>query len=68
VVNTVVVWLHILRYETLRFENSVITVFDTLFTLSPLTWKIRLGPNNASKWQLGFNWAFKGLRITDLWQ
>jgi hypothetical protein len=26
-----------------------------------LTWRIRWAPNNASKWQMGFNLAFKGL-------
>ena len=30
-------------------------------TLILLTWKIRTAPNNASKWQMGFNSAFKGL-------
>jgi hypothetical protein len=25
-------------------------------------WRIRWAPNNASKWQMGFNLAFKGLR------
>ena len=29
--------------------------------LNPLTWKIRWAPNNASRWQMGFNSAFKGL-------
>jgi len=26
-------------------------------TLIPLTWRIRWAPNNASKWQMGFNSA-----------
>ena len=26
-----------------------------------LTWRIRWAPNNANKWQMGFNSAFKGL-------
>jgi len=30
-------------------------------TLIPLTWKIWWAANNASKWQMGFNSAFKGL-------
>jgi hypothetical protein len=30
-------------------------------TLNPLTWKIRWAPNNASRWQMGFNSAFNGL-------
>jgi hypothetical protein len=33
----------------------------TLLTLTLLTWKIRWAPNNASKWQMEFNSAFKGL-------
>ena len=31
-------------------------------TLTLLTWRIRWAPNNASRWQMGFNWAFKGLK------
>jgi hypothetical protein len=31
-------------------------------TLILLTWNIRLAPNNAGKWQMGFNSAFKGLK------
>ena len=27
-----------------------------------LTWKILWAPNNAGRWQKGFNWAFKGLK------
>ena len=32
-------------------------------TLILLMWKIRWAPNNASKWQMGFNSAFKGLKL-----
>ena len=32
-------------------------------TLILLTWRIWRAPNNASKWQMGFNLAFKGLTI-----
>ena len=32
-------------------------------TLHPLTWKIWRAPNNASKWQMGFNLAFKELNV-----
>ena len=32
-------------------------------TLILLTWRIWWAPNNASKWQMGFNSAFKGLRV-----
>jgi len=31
-------------------------------TLILLTWNIGWAPNNASKWQMGFNSAFKGLK------
>ena len=31
-------------------------------TLNLLTWRIWWAPNNASKWQMGFNPAFKGLK------
>ena len=30
-------------------------------TLNPLTWKMWWAPNNAIRWQTGFNSAFKGL-------
>ena len=30
-------------------------------TLSPLTWRTWWAPNNASRWQMGFKSAFKGL-------
>ena len=32
-----------------------------LLTFILLTWRIRWTPNNTSKWQMGFNSAFKGL-------
>ena len=31
-------------------------------TLTPLTWRIWWVPNNASRWRMGFNSAFKGLK------
>jgi len=31
-------------------------------TLIPLMWRIWWAPNNARKWQMGFNSAFKGLK------
>jgi hypothetical protein len=30
-------------------------------TLILLTWRIWWAPNNASRWQMGFNWVFKKL-------
>jgi hypothetical protein len=35
------------------------TIF--VLTLILLTWRILRVPNNASKWQMGFNSEFKGL-------
>ena len=32
-------------------------------TLNTLTWRIWWVPNNASRWQMGFNSAFKGLNL-----
>jgi len=36
---------------------------DFQLTLILLTWKIWWAPNNARKWQMAFNLAFKGLSI-----
>jgi hypothetical protein len=33
----------------------------TILILNPLKWKILWAPNDATKWQMGFNSAFKGL-------
>ena len=40
-------------------------VLDFNESLTPilLTWKIGCAPNNASRWQMGFNQAFKGLKV-----
>jgi len=47
-----------------KFNISVCTLiilyFDIL-TLILLTWRIGWAPNNASRWQMGFNLTFKGL-------
>jgi len=40
---------------------------SSLLTLILLTWRIGWAPNNASKWQMGFNSAFKGLYLR-LWK
>jgi len=37
----------------------------TPLNLSPLAWKIKWDSNKASRWQIGFNWAFKGLIVTE---
>jgi len=36
---------------------------NVTLTLTLLTWRIGWSPNNASKWWMGFNSAFKGLTI-----
>jgi len=38
----------------------------TALTLILLTWRIRWAPNNARKWQTGFNTAFKVLNALTL--
>ena len=40
---------------------TMATMWRSNLTLILLTWKIGWFPNNASKWQIGFNLAFKGL-------
>ena len=50
-------------------SNSITVIFmylipRKLLTLILLMWRIWLAPNNASKWQMGFNSAFKGLMQT----
>ena len=39
-------------------------VFIGVLTLTVPTWRIWWDPNNARKWQMGFNSAFKGLTFT----
>jgi len=41
--------------------NRIGQSYEHNLTLNPLTWKIEWAPNNASRWQMGFNSAFKGL-------
>jgi hypothetical protein len=50
-------WMQILNH------NSPITIntLNAELTLTPLTWRIWWAPNNASRWEMGFNSAFKGL-------
>jgi len=43
--------------------HTVYRIILTL-TLNLLTTTIVAPPSNASKWQMGFNSAFKGLQIT----
>jgi len=43
--------------------GTAVAVIWYLLTLILLTWRKWWTPNNASKWQMGFNSAFKGLII-----
>jgi hypothetical protein len=58
---------HVLSFVTASFKTSVLTTSTCvlhrrrLLTLIPLTSTIVATPSNASKWQMGFNSAFKGL-------
>jgi hypothetical protein len=49
------------RFIFHMLKNYLPLAFQAL-TLTPLTWRIWWAPNNASKWQMGFNSAFKGLK------
>ena len=46
---------------SLPFVPSITNCCPRVLTLILLTWRIWWAPNNASKWQMGFNSAFKGL-------
>jgi len=51
--------------EELQHNRRCVTrCVIAVLTLILLTWKIERVPNNASKWQMGFNLAFKGLKKT----
>jgi hypothetical protein len=49
------------RIETMIWRTSMICTRWQILTLYLLTWRIWWAPNNTSKWQMGFNSAFKGL-------
>ena len=53
--------LYILEESFCLFHQYVSYYFAHL-TLILLTWWIWWTPNNASRWQMGFNWAFNTLR------
>jgi len=50
---------------TLPYPGAVFVLVIAMrtLTLTLLTWRIWLGRNNASKWQMGFNLMFKGLNL-----
>ena len=52
----------LVHYRPIRLINFGFQTFILLpLTLILLTWRKWWAPNNASKWQMGFNSAFKGL-------
>jgi len=52
-----------LWHQTETVNVNTCEVIPTLIlTLILLTWRIWWAPNNASKWHMGFNLAFKGLK------
>ena len=55
-------WMLKSVYSAVRTGSLNKAVCALSLTVSPLTWKIWWAPNNASKWQMGFNSAFKGLK------
>jgi hypothetical protein len=46
-------------------EGKCFLVVLCILTLNLLTTTIVAPPSNASKWQVGFNSAFKGLKLQD---
>ena len=51
----------------MKNEASEVQVFKKILTLNLLTTTIVAPPSNASKWQMGFNSAFKGLKEISSW-
>jgi hypothetical protein len=54
---------HSLRHQTTHQcnEDNNWVHYVIILTLVMLTWRIWWAPNNANKWQMGFNLMFKGL-------
>ena len=48
--------------DSLRLSHPL-TFLTSCLTLILLMWRIWWAPNNASRWQMGFNSAFKGLML-----
>jgi hypothetical protein len=47
----------------LIYETNTMYKLQTHLTLYLLKWRIWRATNNASKWQMGFNLAFEGLKV-----
>jgi hypothetical protein len=52
------------KYTNININNCVVNsqLETMLLTLILLTWRIWRAPNNASKWQMGFNLVSKELK------
>jgi hypothetical protein len=50
------------RSTAVSFRANALRPPTLTLTLILLTWRIGWAPNNASKWQMGFNLVFKGLK------
>ena len=52
------------RFHCVKLMAIIVTsnVFLFILTLIPLTWTRWRAPTNVSKWRMGFNSAFKGLK------
>jgi len=46
----------------LQINSNDITLHKLILTLILLMWRLWWASNNARKWQMGFNLAFKGLK------
>jgi hypothetical protein len=46
-----------------HFESKDVSLLHCLLTLILLTWRIWRASNNASRWEMGFNLAFKELNV-----
>jgi len=54
--------LHLVGFFFMNWKMGIGCSSD-LLALNLLTWKIWWAPNNASRWQMGFNLALKGLIV-----
>jgi len=52
---------HLFSIYHCRYMQEALGPKPVLLTLTLLTWRICWAANNASRWQMGFNSAFKGL-------
>jgi len=53
--------MYVVHSPTNALFINLVKSFKFTLTLTPLTWKIWWAHNNASRWQMEFNSAFKVL-------